>query len=84
MTPREKVKQEMEAFRAALPGLLLDHGDQWVVFIDGKVVGFYVDEESAYTAAMRAFGPRAGFVVAQVAREKPEPISARVLFGIAP
>ncbi|MBI5487906.1 MAG: hypothetical protein HY905_11285 [Deltaproteobacteria bacterium] len=77
MTPGEKVKQEMQAFRVALPDLLRDHPGQWVVFIDGKVVDFYVDEESAYGAAIRAFGPHAGFVIAQVAGEKPQPVSAR-------
>jgi hypothetical protein len=84
MAPAEKVKQEMQAFRANLPDLLPDHPGQWVVFIDGKVVDFYVDEESAYAAAMKAFGPHAGFVVAEVAPEKPQPVSARVLFGLAP
>jgi len=82
MTPAERVKQEMQAFRRALPELLKDHAGQWVVFFDGKVVDFYQDEASAYDAAIQAFGPNAGFVVAPVAPEYPRPTSFAVMFGV--
>lgn len=83
MTPAEKVKREMHLFREALPELLKDHAEQWVVFVDGAVADFYQDEESAYRAAMERFGPSGGFVVAPVVPERPQPTSFALLFGVA-
>lgn len=82
MTPTEKVIQEMQAFRQALPELLKEHAGQWVIFWGGKVVGFYQDEDSAYGTAIQDLGPHAGFVVARVWPEQPRPTSFALMFGV--
>jgi hypothetical protein len=82
MTSAERVKQEMEAFRQLLPKLLEEHAGQWVVFFEGKALEFYADEEAAYKAAMKRFGPGSGFLVAPVEPEQPQPTKFSLLFGV--
>jgi len=82
MQPAEKVRVEMEAFRRMLPDLLPLHAGKWVVFLDGKVQAFFDDESAAYDHAIRTFGPSRGFVVAQVAPERPAPVTLALNFGV--
>jgi hypothetical protein len=79
------LRQEQEAFERQLDALLTDHEGQYVVFQGGKVVAFFDDHESAYAAALDRFGPDATFVVAQIRKSPPQPVSvawdAGVMFG---
>jgi hypothetical protein len=82
-TPAEKVKAEMAAFRAALPGLLRELRGKWVVFREGRVQSVHDDEDSAFAAGMKSFGRDGGHVVAQVTEEQVIPLHAGVVFGVS-
>ena len=82
MTSEDKVRNEMEAFRRALPDLLERHLGKWVVFVDGKVSSLHDTEQDAYGCGMTELGPEAGFVVARVSPEREQPVSYAVYFGI--
>ena len=82
-TTSEKVLEETKRFHQALPGLLKDHRDRWVVFKDGEVKSEHDSEDSAYADAVKRFGRDGGFVVARVTEVSLTPINAGVLFGIA-
>jgi hypothetical protein len=77
----ERVREENERFRKALPELLETYPNRWVVFRDGAVISDHDSQLAAYTAAVEAFGPHGGFVVAPVKEQVPTPMTAAVLFG---
>ena len=77
------VLEQTKKFRAMLPALLRRHAGLWVVFRDGAVVSIHKTEEEAFTAAIAAFGPTGGFVVAQVVKPAPTPLNAATAFGLA-
>jgi hypothetical protein len=63
-----KAAEEMQRFRAALPGLLADGAlrGRWVVFKDGEVLRDFDDGSEARRWAVTNLGRLAGFVVVQV------------------
>jgi hypothetical protein len=69
----EKIHKEQETFNKLLPGLLKDggHQNQWVVFKDGKVQGYYPSAFEAYDAGCKQFGVQGGFVIDYVAVHYP-------------
>jgi hypothetical protein len=69
----QRVADEMERFRAALPSLLIDEkfAGRWVVFKDNRVVNVFDDEADGYRWARTNLGKLSGFVLARV---EPEPI----------
>ena len=77
------VLAQTKKFRAMLPTLLRQHAGLWVVFRDDAVVSTHKTEEEAFTAAVAAFGPTGGFVVAQVVETAPTPLNAAAAFGLA-
>lgn len=83
MDVKDKVKAEMERFRAALPALLAVMPGRWVVFHAGAVESQHDNEDAAYVHAVKVLGREAGFVVAKVEEERPQPLTARHAFGIA-
>jgi hypothetical protein len=54
----------------------------WVVFRDGAVVSVHRDEETAYIAGLRQFGPAGGHIVAVVREPEPVLLSAAIAFGL--
>ena len=60
-----KVSQQAKKFREELPTLLLEHGDEWALYLDG-VIEFFDSMSDAYSAGLKRFGIEGGFVVAQV------------------
>jgi hypothetical protein len=76
------VFEESDRFRAALPILIKQYRDKWVLFKDGKVQAVFDDEFSAHCAGVQNFGVDGGFVVAQVVEDTgPVPITAGVFFS---
>lgn len=67
MDVRERVRAESERFRAALPALLESPlRGRWVIFLNGEVKADFASGNEAHDEAVRRFGYRGGFVVAQV------------------
>jgi hypothetical protein len=77
------VLEQTKKFRAMLPTLLRQHAGLWVVFRADAVVSTHKTEDEAFTAAITAFGPTGGFVVAQVVETAPTPLNAASAFGLA-
>lgn len=69
------LEQEQTAFDAALDELMKEHHGQFVVFKNGKVVGFYPDYETAYNAGLAQFGLDRPFLVSEVERRPPQSVS---------
>ena len=79
---RERVMKEAARFRAEIPQLLPRYRDQWVVFRDGSVASVHPDEETAYLAGLKQFGPGGGHVVAIVREPEPIMLSPAIAFGL--
>ena len=79
---RERVMNEAARFRANIPQLLAQYGGKWVVFRDGAVASVHADEETAYLAGLKQFGPVGGHVVAVVREPEPVLLSAAITFGL--
>jgi hypothetical protein len=77
------VLEQTKKFRAMLPTLLRQHAGLWVMFRDDAVVSTYKTEDEAFIAAIAAFGPTGGFVVAQVVKPASTPLNAATAFGLA-
>lgn len=77
-----RVKNESARFRAKIPQLLPLYKGKWVVFRDDAVVSVHSDEESAYVAGLKQFGPGGGHVVAVVREPEPVLLSAAIAFGL--
>jgi hypothetical protein len=81
MTPTaERVRAEMRRFEEALPELLLEHRDRWVVFRDGALISVFDSEEEAYRDGLARFGRDGGHVVAKVAEQRTVPLTAAVVY----
>jgi hypothetical protein len=76
------LKQEQEAFDRQLNDLFREHANEFVLFHSGTPVAFYPDEASAYAEALRRFGPDGTFLIAQVAKSEPAPVSVAWDFGV--
>jgi hypothetical protein len=79
----ERVLEQTKLFHRALPELLHKYRGRWVVFVDGQVKGVHASEEEAYGAAVQAYGPNGGFVIAPVVELTPMSITAAVAFDRA-
>ena len=80
----DKVLAETIRFREALPTLVEQYRGKWVVFMGGEVKSVHPDEHVAYEWAVQHLGTGAGYVIAPVVEAKPTPVTAGVLFGLAP
>lgn len=74
----------MTRFQDALPELCRTLEGRWVVFRDGAVQSDHDTESAAYADAIKHFGPRGGFVVAEVKAIVPIPLTAGAFFVGAP
>lgn len=79
------LEQEQAAFEAQLDDLLKEHAGQFALFKDGRPVDFFEDHSKAYEAGLDRFGIDDVFLVGQVLKSRPEPVSfawaAGVMFG---
>jgi hypothetical protein len=79
------LQEEQAAFDSQLNDLLKEHRGEFVLFKDGRPVGFFEDHVSAYAAGLEKFGVGAVFLVAPVHPQSHQPISfaweAGVMFG---
>jgi len=77
--------EEQRAFEEQFESLLASHPGKYVLFKNGKLVGFYDDHETAYKAALEKFGLDAIFLIAPIAKSEATPVSiawdAGVMFG---
>lgn len=71
----KKVLEESRLFRAKLPQLLPKYEGRWVIFLNNAVQGDFEEQEEAYATAVRRFGVRGGFVIAQVTPDAAEPVA---------
>jgi hypothetical protein len=76
------VKNESARFRAKIPQLIPLYKGKWVVFRDDAVVSVHPDEESAYVAGLKQFGPGGGHVVAVVREPESILLRASIAFGL--
>lgn len=52
--------KNLEAFEAMREELVSEHPDEFVVFYDGKLVGYYDSEDEAIFGAIRSHGLKLG------------------------
>jgi hypothetical protein len=76
----QRVLEESKRFRERLPELLAKYDGRWIIFLRDEVQGDFDDEEAAYTAAVRRFGVRGGFVIARVDEDADKPLVIPSLF----
>ena len=83
--PEMRLQEEQAAFEAQLDSLFGAHANEYVLFKGGKPVAFFPDHSTAYAAALERFGVDATFLIAQVRKTVPLPVSlsweAGVLVG---
>lgn len=79
------LEQEQEEFDNHIDDLLRDHHNEFVLYKGGKPIAFFQTFEAAYDAGLDQFGIDAVFLVAQIIKTAPQPISvswdAGVMFG---
>lgn len=84
----EALQAEQEAFDQALPEMLAEHPDQYVVVHDRIPVGFFATYNDAYATALERFGLDETFLISQVVKRTPQPASvaweAGVMFATQP
>jgi hypothetical protein len=66
----QQVLDERELFDQQLPELLKEIPGRWVVFKNGAVCSVHDGLEEAYRAALKQFGPNAGFLITCVEVQK--------------
>lgn len=83
--PEMTLQDEQAAFEAQLDSLLSTHANEYVLLEGGKPVAFFPDHSTAYAAALKRFGVDSTFLIAQVRKTMPQPVSlsweAGVLVG---
>ncbi len=62
--------------------MLKDHAGEFVVIHDGSVVGFYSSYQAAYEDALKRFGVDEVFLVSEVKKRSPEPVSISWQTGV--
>jgi hypothetical protein len=81
----DPLQAEQHAFNEHLEGMLAEHPNEFVVFHDGKVAGFFKTYDEAYGFALDSYGLDAVFLISQVIRRDTQPASvswqAGVMFG---
>ncbi len=78
----ERVLAETKRFHRAVPDLLPKYRGRWVVFLDGAVESHHATEQTAFETAVKRYGVKGGFVIAQVMEVTAAPVTARVLYGM--
>ena len=71
----EELTHEQRAFDRMLASMLRDHAGEFVVIHEGRVVDFYSTYSEAYEDALRRFGLDRVFLVSEVKKREPEPVS---------
>ena len=71
----EKLTQEQRAFDHMLDTMLKDHAGEFVVIHNGSVVDYYQTYSAAYEDALKRFGLDQIFLVSEVKKREPEPVS---------
>jgi hypothetical protein len=69
--PEDPLSQELAVYNNRKTEWLKDHRDQFVVIAGEQIAGFYADYESAFKAAIRAFGIGRQFLIKQVCVAEP-------------
>jgi hypothetical protein len=81
------LQAEQEAFDRHLEEMLREHAGEFVLFRKGEPVEFFSDYQTAYKAALERFGLDQVFLISEVKRRAPEPVSlswvAGAMFGQA-
>ena len=79
------LQREQDAFDKVLPKLLRKHKGEFVVFKDGLPIDFFPSYEDAYAMALDRYGHAAVFLISEIVKRVPQPVSlswnAGVLFG---
>jgi hypothetical protein len=79
------LQEEQAAFDEQTDALLPTHAGKFVLFKGGRPIEFFDDHVAAYKAGLERFGPDRPFLVAEVAKQIPQPVSvawdAGVMFG---
>lgn len=78
----ESVRADQIAFDEQLEKLLAEHAGEFVVFRSGAPVGFFPGYGSAYEFALAEFGTEGVFLVSEVKRHAPEPVSVSWDLGL--
>lgn len=76
------LQDEQGAFDAQLDTLRAKHNGEYVLFKDGRPVGFYPTHSDAFREGLRRFGLDAAFLVAQVAQQTASQVSISWELGI--
>ncbi len=71
----EKLSQEQEAFDCLLESMLKDHAGEFVVMHKGSIVAYHPTYIAAYEDALKRFGLDQIFLVSEVKKRDPEPVS---------
>jgi hypothetical protein len=79
------LQAEQEAFDRHLEEMLREHAGEFVIFRKGEPIGFFPDYQTAYKSGLEKFGLDQVFLVSEVKRRTPEPVSlswvAGAMFG---
>ena len=78
----EALKREQDAFDRKLDDLLRDHAGEFVVLHNGSLAGFYTDYAADYQGALKQFGLDEAFLVSEVKKRDPEPVSLSWQTGV--
>jgi len=76
------LEEEQRAFEAQLDSLRAGHEGQFVLFKDGAPADFFEGHAAAFRAGIERFGLEAAFLVAEVTKIRPTPISVSWQLGI--
>jgi hypothetical protein len=66
-----ELEREQAAFDAQVSEILPEHAGEFVIFKDGKPVGFFATYDEAYSEALARFGVDETYLVSEVKRSEP-------------
>lgn len=72
-TWNQRLAQERDAFDRQLDTLLESHKGEFVVFYEGRPLGFYASHTEAHRGALSTLGLDRTFLIARVEQEAPQP-----------
>ena len=76
---RQEVLENLEVYESMRDEFEAKHLHKWVVFADKQLVGIYVTNVEATTAALQRFGEKP-FLIHEV-RKTPVPLPSSLMFG---
>lgn len=78
----EALKKDQTAFDAKLDEMMKAHAGEFVVVHSGSIAGFSSTYAAAYRSALKQFGIDETFLVSEVKKRDPEPISISWQAGV--